>query len=921
MRYVIGIDLGTTNSCVSYIDMESSRMSIQPFRISQHISLGIVNALPTLPSFCYLAAPFEWQAGSLNLPWKNETEFFVGNFAKIQGAKVPTRLVESAKSWLCHSAAHRRDKILPLEAAEADRKISPVEATARYLSHMKEAWNASIAKGDAYLEFEQQEIVLTVPASFDEIARKLTAEAAQMAGIRTLTLLEEPQAAFYSWISYHESEWKKQFQAGDLILVCDVGGGTTDFSLILVIEKNNQLEFQRMAIGEHLLLGGDNMDLSLAQFLEQKIIEKYHIELNSLQWLQLKSQARLAKENLLGVDGKNVFKVILHGTGASVVKDSLSLEVEKEEIQNFLLEGFFGNYSWEDANTLNKTHAIRTMGLPYEAEPSITKHLAAFLKINCVDNPPKFILFNGGTMTPKLFQDSIITSLNHWFPSAQMTTLSSHSLDLAVARGAAYYGKARRGFGVRIAGGAARGYYLEVLTNTSQENNPIALTLLSRGSEEGDTYEPKETFWAIPNTPVKFNLYSSHVRLNDKNGDLIFINPQELQPLPPIETVLRFGKHSSGDLLQEKIPVHIVIKMTAIGTLELWLKSQNSNHLWTLEFQLRTVAGQDNSLGFLNKARKDETFDSSHLKEAEEQLTILFSGQNAIKPGRIMEKFEEVLGFPRQEWPSSILRGLWTPLLKQASNRKISAEHEARWWNLAGFFLRPGFGYPLDDFRAKDLWKIILSDSKTIKSQELQIQLWICIRRIAAGLVKGQQIQIANEIIPSLINKKSNKIEVKSKSDIYQYSEKIRVLASLELLDLPIKIKLGEAILERMRLGEAIIADFWALGRIGARELVYGSLHNIIPKNVCIKWIEVLLEAKKYDLEKLVFTIGQLARKSAHREINVPQAIIEKILEKFSNDVNLSRLKNLLSGENLSQNEKDQVFGDHLPSGLSLSKG
>jgi molecular chaperone DnaK (HSP70) len=930
MRYIIGIDLGTTNCCCAYVDTADAKGTISPFRIPQLTVAGYMEARATLPSFCYLSTSQEFPAGSLNLPWKQNPDFCVGHFAQIQGANVPTRLVQSAKSWLCHTAANRRDKILPMEVSEEGLRISPIEATARYLSHIKDAWNDTMGKGDPEAEFENQEVILTVPASFDEVARTLTVEAAHLAGFTAMTLLEEPQAAFYSWISQHEKGWEQQLHPGSCILVCDVGGGTTDFSLIEVSEQHDKVVFQRMAVGDHLLLGGDNMDEAITHSLEAKLSQRGDLELSRMQWLQLRYQARTAKETLLstvkGQTAPESFRGALQGTGSSVVKGTRRVDINQEEMKSLLLEGFFGHYTWEEALRLQRKAGFRTMGLPYEDEPSITKHLAHFLKESGDgQNGPKkpdFVLFNGGAMKPILFQEAIIRSLSTWFPEKKITVLPSYNLDLAVARGAAYYGKVRRGMGVRIGGGMARGYYLILdIKEASGDLTQKALALLPRGSEEGSVYQPERTFLLTPNRPVVFQLGTSHVRLHDKSGDLISIDSEEMQLLPPIHTVLRFGKKQTAESSQEKIPVYLHIGLTPIGTLEMSVKSQKTEHQWALEFQLRSASGQENSMKALDPMRADQTFDKEYFKIGEEIIREAFGTERSIKPKQIMEKLEEKLGLSRRDWPPSLLRSLGDAILKQAQQRKISTEYESRWWNLTGFVLRPGFGYPLDDFRLKDLWKIILGDLKLSKPPESQIQQWICYRRVAGGFNKGQQMQLISDILVETFNKKNGQVELKSKGDIYAYSEKIRAVASMELLDLATKIKVGNALAARIANGNAIDADFWALGRIGARHLLYGSLVNVVPSDTCSDWVQSVLKATACDEEQILFTLGQLARKTEHREINLSQKMIDQITERFSDNVHSDRLKIVLTKESpLTLSEQERAFGDRLPSGLLLEE-
>lgn len=918
MRYLIGIDLGTTNSAVAFCDTEKPHVPIELFAIPQLTAPGKVNALPTLPSFCYLLGESEWPPGSLKLPWKEETETFVGQWAKLQGARVPTRLVQSAKSWLCNVAANRRDKILPLEVADLAQRLSPVEAAARYLGHIREAWNATMAKNNPQASLEEQEVIVTVPASFDEVARTLTVEAARLAGFGRLTLLEEPQAAFYSWIAQNEKDWQADFQAGECILVCDVGGGTTDFSLIEVQSKDGQLGFQRLAVGNHLLLGGDNMDATLAHQLEAQLGE--HV-LSPTQWLQLQAAVRTAKETLLAseADSDRVYPIVLQGTGSAVVSGSLSLALQRREIEDLLLTGFFGRYSLEEALQLQRSQGIQTMGLPYEAEPSITKHMAHFLqqtkafsKLSKID----YILFNGGVLKPKIFQNSLVESLTLWFKGQPPQVLPSYNLDLAVAHGAAYFGKVRRGLGTSIGGGLPRTYYLELdVTRPDGTIERCALTLVPRGSEEGYLFEVQETVSLRANAPVTFALLASNVRLNDRPGELIVLNSQEIQRLAPIQTILRFGKSSVGAEIERKLPVRLGVRLTEVGTLELWLTSQVSNHRWELAFQLRAMTGQEDQLLVLETKRQDETFASGELQGAQQIIEECFKENSGIKPSRLMEQLETAIGLSKLEWPPSVLRALWDPLLRVATQRKRSPEHETRWWNLVGFVLRPGFGVALDDFRLKEFWKIYLADSKSTRSQECQVQIWICCRRIAGGLGNGQQTQLASEWITDLFDKKTRQIAEKRKNEAYAYAEKIRALGSFERLDIPLKARIGDSLVHRLCQAEWTAAEVWALGRIGARQPLYASAGQVIPRDTCERWIKTLLSKVSVDHPLAPLLFGELARKTAHRELNIHKQLIDAILARYSNE----QLAHCLhEGGAWTKTESEQLWGDQLPPGLIL---
>lgn len=901
--YVIGIDLGTTNCAVSFVDMESKNLSIQSFRIPQVTGEGYVEELLTLPSFCYISAPNEFPGGSMKLPWDTSSKNIIaGTFAKKYGEKVPTRLVQSAKSWLCHSGAHRRDPILPFNELNSE-KISPVFATSIYLDMIRKAWNYKKAKGVPELEFEQQDIVLTVPASFDEVARLLTLEAAKLAGYEHVTFLEEPQSAFYAWISDHEASLDADFKDRDLILVIDVGGGTTDFSLIEVRKESEKNSFQRMAVGDHLLLGGDNMDALIAHELEKRCPE-----LSTLQRLQLKQEARNAKEELLSGQGEE-YKVLLQGKGSSVISGSISTQLKRQEVENWLMSGFFAGCSYDETKRLKKTAGIKSLGLPFEDEPSIIKQLGAFLH-QAGDQQPNFVLFNGGTMKPQIFQEAILKTLNNWFTDKNIKACASPNLDLAVSRGAAYYGKVRKGLGVKVLGGAARGYYLELEVKRNGKADNLVLCCLPRGSDDGASYESMQSFFVTPNTPVSFQLYTSHVRLHDAQGDLINISEEEFQALPPIHTVLRFGKAQIGQ--KEKIPVHLKVSLTAIGTLEINLVSQVSDHVWALEFQLKTAS---NSLNLLQTSRNDETFDENYLTPAKELLISAFS-TNDVSLKNLMEKLEEVIGKSRKDFPPSVLRTLFDTLLSQEEYRLKSQEHEERFFNLAGFFLRPGFGYPLDDFRIKNFWKIILSDLKRVKSLQSRLQRLICYRRIAAGFTKGQQLQLKAELLPELV---SGKISVKGRTELYEYSEKVRAFALYEYVDVPLKVKYGQAILERIQKGIAVDADYFALGHLGARHLIYGKISDIVPVKVVQDWIEKLLKVKEIDEEKLGIMLSQLGRKTDLAEFNITAELVDKILKRFEGSSMFEMLtKRMRTLEKLTNSEQAELFGETLPLGLSL---
>ena len=911
MPYIIGIDLGTTNSCLAYVDLKHPSLSINYFKIPQLTNVGTIESLSTLPSFIYLSAEGEWPKGTLNLPWNKNNKAIVGSFALKAGAKIPSRMIQSAKSWLCHSAANRKDKILPFNPDFLGEKKSPIEATTEYLNHLRNAWNYGMGRKNVEDEFEEQTIILTVPASFDEVARTLTVEAAKKAGFKNLTLLEEPQAAFYAWLS--QNNFLKTFKENDTILVCDVGGGTTDFSLIEVKKDKDQLTFSRMAVGDHLLLGGDNIDDALTHLIEQKILEKGHAEFTSTQWQKIRSTARFAKEALLD-NSLDEYKVIIQGTGSKVIEGSITLVLQAQEVKDFVLKGFFGTYSLEEALQLKKTFGLKKMGLPFEEEPSITKHLAKFLSTALRQGQaPNYVLFNGGSMKPKAFQEAILNNLRLWFPDTVIQSLESVSLDLAVSRGAAYYGKAKRGFGTKIEGGIARSFYVEVKTN---DTDTKLLCVLQRGAEEGSTFEMAQDFWISPNTPVAFKLYSSHVRLSDTFEQLVDFDPLEIQQLPPIHTILRFGKDVKAS--KEPVPVKLQVVLTAIGTIELWLHSQKTNHRWLLEFQLKSSEGLDDAINTVQDKRKEETFDAQELDKTLQLIKTFFTEDTSLKPSVLMDQLENSIGLKRNDWPLSVLRAIAKELLDLSHVRKKTNEHEIRWWNLMGFSLRPGYGYPLDDYKMKDFWKIILGELPfNPKKNNVNIHKWICLRRVAGGFSKGQQTQLANDILSSFLQK-NGKIEIQNKEE-YQYVEKLRLIGSFELLETSLKVKLGNALMERFKKQGVLKGEDWAFARLGNRHLLYGTYSNLIPAKHREEWIKALLDANKVSQEQKFFLISSIGRKIEEKEWNISKGLVNEIIQFFEQSEYYSPLKkNLEEVQKFTEEEADVMLGDHVPVGLTL---
>ncbi len=603
-RYVIGIDLGTTNSAVSFIDTGSNDESPENaiFSIPQVVNPGLVEERSILPSFMYLPAGHELPPESLSLPWAPERTFCVGEFAREQGAKVPERLINSAKSWLCHSGVNRNSDILPWMSPEEVEKISPVDVSTRYLTHMKEAWNARFAGEGEDALFEAQDIMLTVPASFDAVARELTVNAATAAGFN-VTLLEEPQAALYAWLELMKDQWRKNLKVGDLILVCDIGGGTTDFSLISVTESDGDLSLERIAVGDHILLGGDNMDLALALTVQNRLKED-GVKLDNWQLKALCQGCRAAKEHILSSQKLTKSPLVVAGRGSKLIGGSIKTELTRDELEHVIIDGFFPIVEVTDHPTRGVRSGLQELGLPYESEAAITRHIARFLsvhqksiaKMRGADEDDSFILptailFNGGVLKSLSLQKRILNVLSSWKTDGDkeaITILEASDLDLAVARGAAYYGMVKRGKGIRIRGGTARTYYIGLETSMPAVPGikpPIkALCVAPQGMEEGtETELPGREFGLLVGEPVEFRFLGSSTRRDDTVGAVIDEWQEgEISELPVLTTELSSEGHEGA-----VVPVTLRSHVTEVGTLELWCVSKEDDSRWKLEFDIR----------------------------------------------------------------------------------------------------------------------------------------------------------------------------------------------------------------------------------------------------------------------------------------------------------------------------------------------
>ena len=608
-QFSIGIDLGTTHCALSWIDHAASdgeRVAQGVLDVPQLTAPASVQAQPLLPSFLYLPHDSELTPADRTLPGQAPHGGVVGEFARTRGAATPIRLVSSAKSWLCHPGVDRRAPLLPADAPEDVARLSPLAASTRYLEHLRWAWE----QAHPGAPLAQQQVTVTIPASFDPAARELTAEACQAAGLAHFTLLEEPQAALYSWIQASGGAWRKQVAHGDVLLVVDVGGGTTDFSLIAVLEQDGNLALQRVAVGEHILLGGDNMDLALAYGVARKLAQEGK-PLDAWQTRALAHACRAAKEQLLADATLPSVPVVVPSRGSKLIGGSIRTEVTQAEVLQLLLEGFFPRVAASDKPQVRARAALTQLGLPYAQDAAVTRHLAAFLsrqldataqieglqpRAGASFVHPTAVLFNGGVLKAPQIEQRILEVLSGWLAAEGAPAprvLEGANLDLAVARGAAYHGYvARQGRGVRIRGGTAQSYYVGVESNMpaipGMEPPISALCLAPFGMEEGSEVAlDAQEFGLVVGEPVRLRFFGSSVRRHDGVGTLLdFWGPEELVELQEIEALLPAEGRSPGEV----VPVHLHARVTDIGTLELSAVPVGGNARWKVEFDVRAPA-------------------------------------------------------------------------------------------------------------------------------------------------------------------------------------------------------------------------------------------------------------------------------------------------------------------------------------------
>lgn len=941
-RYLVGIDLGTTNSALAYIDLRRrvhhGRPEINTFAIPQLVNIGECRPRPLLPSFLYLPGGHDLPPAALALPWDPQSAYAVGEFARQHGSRVPGRQVTSAKSWLSHSGVDRTAKLLPWTAPPDVERISPVEASARYLKHMVDAWNHLMAAGHDEQRLENLPVVITVPASFDEVARNLTVAAAQQAGMQNVLLLEEPQAAFYCWLGTYPPGEHNCLQPGSRALVVDIGGGTSDFSLIRAVEEQGELAFVREAVGDHLLLGGDNMDLALAKLVEGNL--KGAGRLDAAQYGMLTQACRDAKEKLLEKNPPPTYTVTVMGRGRQVIGGSFHASLTATDIRQAIFEGFFPLVPADAEPARGARSGLHEMGLPYVNDPAITRHLAAFLRRHAATTPgteeaPAAILFNGGVFQPEVLRQRLVEAMHPWFDRPdkkwQPAILTTPSLDLAVAWGAAYYGWLRHTGGRRIGGGIARSYYIAVGTGdaTSGQDADRAplLCIVPQHLQEGQEIAlPKPELELALGQPVAFPLFTSTVRGSDQAGELIRVPPQQLLRMPPLHTILRGGKRSGA----KHVPVTLAARSTEIGTLELWCVGKESDNRWRLEFNVRDIVvdddGEADSTSSGSRAAVD-VWPEAQVQAARAVLKKFYSDETPETAVReVTKELEAALDASRHDWPTGLCRRLWEFLLEIAGERRRSAAHLARWYHLVGFCLRPGFGDSLDRFRVEQLWKLLASQalggSSATQNRIVDggADYWIMWRRVGGGLHAALQQALFDRLRPYLLPGKGKSMPKPGSNEL---AEMWRAVASLERLESRHKQALGQVLLKSMRRSPAPTYAFWSLTRLGARRLLYGPLNTIVHPELVAPWIESLIAFEPGHPAEVTawgFCLAQLARRTGQRALDVDEALSQRVATRLKQATLPSAwIRMVEEVVERHAEEQSQVFGESLPIGLRLS--
>jgi hypothetical protein len=948
--YLVSIDLGTTNTVLAYADPGivpgAAAAEIHLFSIDQLVAPGEVAGAPLLPSNRYHPAPEELGPGQLQLPWQLDDvagleRVAIGRLARSLGAATPGRLVASAKSWLSHPGVDRMAPILPWGAEPEVPKVSPVAASASYLSHLRANWNIRFPEQP----LEQQEVVLTVPASFDEGARALTLEAARLAGLPHLRLLEEPQAALYDWLYRHRATLADDLADTRLVLVADVGGGTTDFSLVKVELVEGEPQLTRIGVGNHLILGGDNMDLALAHLVEARMAEQDGTQaparLSAARLAQLTERCRAAKEQLLASDAPEQVTVTLLGSGSRLIGASRKAELRRVDIERVVLDGFFPmNEAQESARRARA--GIVEFGLPYASDPAVTRHLASFLRQHAaaaraalglpddddtlpVPAPvPDALLLNGGVFRGAALAERLAATLENW-RGQPLRILHNLDPDVAVARGGVAYSLARQGAAPAIESGAARSYYL-LLEGERAQSGLRAVCLLPRGTPAATEVRLHERSFALRlGRPVRFHLVSTVADAGTapSAGELVDLAPEDVVRLPPIATVLRAAP---GAAPRSEIAVQLVASLSEVGSLEVHCVAEDGSGRWQLAFELRTAEGEAEAVE--TEVLPPQT--DAAIDKIERVFGTRSKAVDTKEVRQLRASLEHLLG-RREGWATPLLRRLFDALIERAKGRRRSAEHERAWLNLAGFCLRPGFGHPLDSWRIEQLWAMFETGVQYHKDTQVRAEWWTLWRRVAGGLDTEAQLRLLDDFAFNLQADASERGKRPITLVDGSEDDMLRLGASLERIPAAYKAEIGNWMMEQIaaispgaaKLDAKTAATYarylWALGRVGARQSFHASAHEVAPRAVAEAWLGQLLQLDWKKIEPAGFAATHIARMTSDRSRDIGDAVRAEVLRRLSATGAPAAWTALVREVvELDQASETRMLGEALPPGLKL---
>ena len=920
-QFSIGIDLGTTNSAMAFEGLDLARAQRAVFLVSQWETATRFSEAPTLPSFLYL--PSQAEAAQITGHRAFHAEWVPGRFARTRAAESPGRVVHSAKSWLGHHTVDRNAPFLPWRSNEipVEKRISPIRASALLLGYLRAAWDAKFA-GEGR-RFDDQEITITVPASFDAAAQRLTLDAAREAGFpENVGLLEEPQAAFYWWLDRGGGESAASKELSDTgvrhVLVIDIGGGTTDFTLFEIAPPSGKpfAHIKRIAVSDHLLLGGDNIDLAIARRVESLL--STNEPLTEVQWNFLVARCRDVKERCLSDSSIHVFTVSVPGRGSRLLGNTLGAQIERVEIESIVLDGFFPECNLHDRPARTQA-GLREWALPYAADSAVTRYLAEFLQEGPIVDA---ILFNGGSLFPEVLRQRLQKQITRWQQGVEPRLLENPEPSLAVAQGAALFGTIVHRRAERIEAGAARAIYLEVHKRDAGKEpapTPALICILPSGAPSEEKFQVSQEGLELRiNRPVRFQPYYSTRRVKDQAGSVVTWNDHDFHRLPALQTT---AKLAGADREGDRLPVTLTSRINELGLLYVACVSRDpaAGGLWPLEFDLRPhQRGGTKPIGRHDdeSVARDAGVDPQRLATARTRITTLFSKpldrRDKMSATHLLKSLEQILGKPKADWNYLLIRSLWGSLSDCFSSRKYSVEHEETWLILASYFLRPGFGAESDEARINELWRT-QTEGLMYPGKRNQLQVYILWRRVAGGLNTQRQEAILIPELPRLRAQSS------------QPAELVRLAGALERIDLATKTELLDLFLQTARelasKKQHPAPHLTALGLLLNRSPLYAGPEFVLaPAQVekayqalsDLDWADSLL----LEIQTLFLRAGRIVNDP---KIDLPKSLREKIASKLQNagvaPAKVARLRSYLP---LALADRANLFGEALPPGLVI---